>query len=222
MKTNILFQSEKITKSQCRSLFSSESVKNKSSFFGCWRTITTFFFAFLLFNNTSWAQNVAADIDQGKNETPGNITNPVQWVNGNLNANQSHLLEGMSVPYRMRITGLTNGTHTLVIGIDTRDGDKAALDYYTSYQRLESHGQFIPVHPAETVDPLLGLVGSFSGPNFGDIPPPSITGTPVLGQPLASFNSLPLAERKIAIWNGTITAVAYALQDPLNQASSKT
>ena len=42
------------------------------------------------------------------------------WVNGNLNPNNSHYREGDSVPFRMRMDGFNNtGPHTLVIEYDT-------------------------------------------------------------------------------------------------------
>jgi len=35
------------------------------------------------------------------------------WVNGNLNSSKAHYLEGDSVPYKVSISGLTAGTHTV-------------------------------------------------------------------------------------------------------------
>lgn len=183
-------------------------------------------FLFLLFSQVIWAQNPAANLDQGKNETPAAFLSPVAWVNGNLNANQAHLLEGYSVPYRARLTGLTaNSSNTLIIGIDTRDGGKAALDYYTSYQRLLPHTQFLPPHSQEIVDPTIGVPGVVlnSAPNhLFNIPIPSTAGTPVSGQPATSFGLLPVSERQIAIWNGLITSVTYDTEDNLSGAHTKT
>lgn len=51
----------------------------------------------------------AYDLDQGKNGSASSPLNPVQWVNGNLNASQSHFVEGYSIPYRVTITGLVAG-----------------------------------------------------------------------------------------------------------------
>src|SRR5207247_694479 len=83
----------------------------------------------------------------------------------------------------------------------------AALDYFTSYQQLEPHNQFAPFHPAETVNPLLGLVGSFSTPVTFPIPAPGSVGSPMPGQPTASFNALPVGERQITAYNAAILSV---------------
>ncbi|HET9325606.1 MAG TPA: HYR domain-containing protein, partial [Candidatus Eisenbacteria bacterium] len=165
--------------------------------------------------------NAAANLDQGGNEEADNPTNPVDWVNGNLNPENSHFVEGNSIPYRMVMTNLTNGSHELIIGWDTKDGNLAALDYLTHYQRLQPHNQFVPAHSAETVDPLLGLGGGFGAPSTYAIDPPSTAGTPVAGMPASSFNALPANERVLTIWNGTITGAVYTSQDPLNLAHAQ-
>src|SRR5262245_64968256 len=56
------------------------------------------------------------------------------WQNGNLNQNQAHYNEGDSIPYRLRLDGLTTGTssHTVTIEWDTTQNGKHALDYLTS------------------------------------------------------------------------------------------
>src|SRR5262249_15648665 len=72
--------------------------------------------------------NIAGNIDQGSNGRASAPTNPVDWVNGDLNPQNTHLVEGYSVPYRVVVTGLTNGTnYEIVLGMDTRDQGLAAL-----------------------------------------------------------------------------------------------
>ncbi|MCI0692975.1 SprB repeat-containing protein, partial [candidate division KSB1 bacterium] len=177
---------------------------------------------FCLLVGGAWAQQPAGDLDQGKNETPAAFVDPVQWVNGNLNDNQAHYLEGMSIPYRLVLTNLSIGSHTVNIEWDTRDQSKAAIDYITHFQRLEPHSQFLPAHSAEIVDPLLGLgLGSPPLSTF-PIPTPSTNGTLVAGQPATSFNALPAGERVMTIYNGTITSMPYANEDPLGGMSAKT
>src|ERR1041385_2700855 len=100
------------------------------------------------------AGNSSANIDQARNGTASAPISPVHFQNGNAGAQNSHYLEGHSIPYRVRLDGLTPGTHTVVIGWDIRQGGKNALDYITSPNRLEPHSQFLPPHPAEVVDPL--------------------------------------------------------------------
>jgi hypothetical protein len=176
----------------------------------------------ILVPTTFTAANPSANLDQGKNETPAAFVNPVQWVNGNLNDKQAHYLEGMSVPYRLVLTDLALGSHTVNIEWDTRDQGKAAIDYITHFQRLQPHSQFVPAHSAETVDPLLGLgLGSPPSSTF-PIPAPSSSGSPVAGQPTASFNALPAGERVMTIYNGAIMSMPYANEDPLSGASAKT
>ncbi|MDM7921513.1 MAG: carboxypeptidase-like regulatory domain-containing protein [Pyrinomonadaceae bacterium] len=87
--------------------------------------------------------NEAADLDQCAN---GPLGTPVPceakaWVNGNLNHNQAHFLEGESVPYRLRFSGLQQGsTYTVTIEWDTTENSAAkhALDYLTTYNRSET------------------------------------------------------------------------------------
>jgi hypothetical protein len=150
--------------------------------------------------------NSSANIDQGRNGTADSPTSPVHFQNGNAGAQNSHYLEGHSIPYRVRLDGLTPGTHTVIIGWDIRQGGKNALDYITGPNRLQPHSQFLPAHPVEVVDPLEGLTGSFAAPTkFGITPPVAV----LAGQPLASFNALPAAERELWTYNGTVTNVTY-------------
>src|SRR5216683_5547365 len=130
----------------------------------------------------------SANIDQARNGTASSPISPVHFQNGNAGAQNSHYLEGLSIPYRVRLDGLTPGTHTVTIGWDIRQGGKNALDYITGPNRLQPHAQFLPPHPAEVVDPLEGLAGSFAGPTHFAIPTPVAV---LSGQPLASFNALP-------------------------------
>src|SRR5438045_1277744 len=79
----------------------------------------------------------SANIDQARNGTATSPISPVHFQNGNAGAQNSHYLEGLSIPYRVRLDGLTPGTHTVVIGWDVRQGGKNTLDYITSPNRLE-------------------------------------------------------------------------------------
>lgn len=86
----------------------------------------------------------AANLDQcanGPADKPPIMCNGAAWQNGDLNANQAHYLEGESVPYRMRFSGLTVGKtdNTVTIEWDTTEnsGAKHALDYLTDFDRNE-------------------------------------------------------------------------------------
>src|SRR5262245_32897978 len=153
-----------------------------------------------------------ANLDQARNGGVSTPNDPVAFVNGDANAVHSHYLEGHSIPYRLVLTNLAPGAHTVKIGWDIRDGGKNAIDYITRYDRLEPH----PFgHAAETVDPLAGLAGSFGSPSTYATPAPSSTGSTVAGMPAASFNALSSGERALTIWNGSITGATYMNQGSL-------
>jgi hypothetical protein len=161
----------------------------------------------------------SADLRHVRNGGRTAPVSPGEWVNGSLNATQAHYLEAYSVPYRVLITGLSTGAgnpHSLVVEWDITKGGKHALDFVTSYNRIEPHAPAFG-HPAEVIDPLLGLpAGTYTlSPNVpADIlPAPSSAGSPVAGEPTAAFNALPLAERRLTIYNGTITGLSYVDED---------
>jgi len=87
--------------------------------------------------------NAAADIDQCTNGGVGQPPEPctgANWVNGNANETKAHYLEGDSIPYRIKLTSLEAGSHTITIEWDTTQSGKHAIDYLTSYDRTESVG----------------------------------------------------------------------------------
>jgi uncharacterized repeat protein (TIGR01451 family) len=137
-------------------------------------------------------------------------------INGNLNSTKAHYEEGDSIPYRMVLTGLSAGSHVLVIEWDTKANGKHALDYMTHYARIGGYGGG---NVPEVVDPTTDIAG-LGAPSTYPIPPPSTTGTPMPGQPATSFLSLPAGERLLTIWNGTITSAAYAAEDSLASSSA--
>jgi LPXTG-motif cell wall-anchored protein len=51
------------------------------------------------------------------------------WQNGNLNENNSAYAEGDYVPHRLVLSGLTAGTHTIVVSYDRTVGGKYAYDF---------------------------------------------------------------------------------------------
>jgi|GEM_PF-792105 len=181
----------------------------------------------ILFLNSipSSVSGQSANIDQGANEKVTSPVSPVSWINGNLNSQQAHFLEGYSIPYRAILGDLEVGkTYTLVIGFDQRDGSKHALDYITHFQRLESHTPFS--HPAEMVDPLLDITGFpasyFTTTDVFTIPAPSVTGSPVAGQPATSFNALPAGEQVMTGYNMDLLNVTYNSSGSLTDAHSET
>lgn len=172
--------------------------------------------------------NPAANLDQCRN---GSASSPADcldlggslgWVNGNANATQAHYVEGYSIPYRVVMTDLpTDGTPvTLTLGYDIKHSDKHAIDYLTSFDRLEPHVMF--GHSAEAIDPVSGTGLSGPADDTHSIPAPSSAGSPVPGQPTASFNALPASERVMSIWNGDLTDISYDTQGSLTHNQSET
>src|SRR5947209_16153734 len=80
--------------------------------------------------------NEGANLDQCGNgpALPGTSC-PPGWQDGNINSSNSHYAEGDSVPFRLVLTGLTDGAHTVVIQYDAIDATKHAYDYLTSFGR---------------------------------------------------------------------------------------
>ncbi|MES2154463.1 MAG: hypothetical protein V4510_04940 [bacterium] len=125
-------------------------------------------------------------------------------MNGNLNQHDSHYVEGQSAAYRMVLTGMSPGTHTLDIGFDITHGGKHAIDFLTSARRI-----------VELVDPCDGVAPCVAGAQY---PVPIPAGSPM---PLDSFNALPQAERNFTIYNGAIAAAVYTTQGVLTDAQSE-
>ena len=87
------------------------------------------------------AANPAYDIDQCANGAIGStdlVCTGDNWQNGNLNRNNSHYVEGQSVPYRLKLSNIDFGTHVVRIAWDVTHQDKHAFDYLTTYNRTET------------------------------------------------------------------------------------
>src|SRR5262249_5865039 len=95
--------------------------------------------------------NEAANIDQCTNGQAGPpvVLEPCligtvgsnsysNWVNGNANGNKAHWREGDFISYRVSVTGLTAGSHSLVIAYDTVHSGNNALDYLGSFDNTET------------------------------------------------------------------------------------
>lgn len=165
----------------------------------------------------------SANLNQARNGTDLSPTNPVNWVNGNLGGSQAHYIEGMSSPYQCVMTGLTIGTQvSITIEYDVKNSGQHAFDYLTYYSRITPHGFTLHGAP-ETINPLTGtgLIASTPFTTY-TIPAPSTSGSPVSGQPVNSYNSLPLNERKMVLYNGTIDTIYYLIQGDLSQNTSQT
>jgi len=109
---------------------------------------------------TYTAFSQSANMDQGAN---GQLASPtaITWQNGNLNSNNSHYIEGQSVPYRIVMAGLPVGdTITMTLNFDITHGAKYAIDFITGYDWLQPHN-FSGHNTPESINPLIGT--SFAG-----------------------------------------------------------
>jgi hypothetical protein len=167
----------------------------------------------------------AANLDQVRNGSASSPTSPGAWVNGNAGASNAHYIEGYSIPYRVVMTDLPTGTPiTITLGYDIKHSDHHAIDYLTSYDRLDDPlHQSAFGHAKETIDPTIGISGvSGNASDTHDIPAPSASGSPVSGQPTTSFNALPQSDKQMSIWNGTISTILYASEGSLTENQSET
>jgi uncharacterized repeat protein (TIGR01451 family) len=73
---------------------------------------------------------VGVNLDQFANGTPK--PNPPAWQNGDLNGNNSAYPPDGSVPFRLSVTGLSAGQHTIHINYDWTAGGHHAYDFLAS------------------------------------------------------------------------------------------
>ena len=170
--------------------------------------------------NLDQCRNGPASTPNDCKELPGSDG----WTDANTGATHSHYVEGYSAPYRAVMTDLPTSTPiTVTLGYDIKHSGAHALDFLTHYQRLEPHLAY--GHSAETVYPKDGVTGVSSTTTEWDIPAPSSTApcaSPVAGQPTAAFNALPVAQRKMTLFGGTITGMAYVSQGCLTSSQAET
>ena len=173
------------------------------------------------------AQAQSSNMDQGAN---GQLSSPttVTWQNGNLNSNNSHYIEGQSVPYRLVMSNLPVGTPvTVTMNFDITHGAKYAIDFITGYNWLQPHNFSNHTTP-ESIDPLAGTGVSGTPDYLRPSDPPYLSANlAVPGAPgaLASFRSVngynssgvPViaasSQNSMTLWGGTfdqVYGVTYA------------
>ena len=152
----------------------------------------------------------STNLSQSANGPTTAPVSPTTWQNGNLNGNQAHFEEGHSIPYRQVLTSLPVGVPIrLTMEFDATKSSHVALDFITSYNRIEPHGQF--GHPTEIINPLQEVTGTFGSPSTFPIPPLPQGPSAVAGQPTLSYNNVAAnGEMNMTIWNGTITNLTYS------------
>ena len=162
-------------------------------------------------------QPPAGNLDQCAN---GPLATPTPcigsaWVNGNLNENKAHWLEGDSVAYRLKMQNLITGSfaHTVTIEWDTTKSGKHALDYLTSFDRTET-----PADPCSVVSgcSLAGPKSTFAIPVDANVTNGQ-NGIPGGGDDITQIAG------DFTLFNGTITGVSsYTLSGTYAGDSSTT
>jgi hypothetical protein len=155
----------------------------------------------------------SADLSQVRNggigcddTVPNSCDNPADWVNGNAGASNAHYQEGQSIPYRMVMQNLPLGSNSVVIEWDVTHSSKNAIDFITHYQRINESVQ--PCGPANHPEDIVPGCNPANFTTF-DIPAPTGVNSPIPGLPQNVFNGLPVAQRRMTMYNGTITSMVY-------------
>jgi hypothetical protein len=99
-------------------------------------------------DSIAFAPAAPPNFDQCENGTGQGTT--CNWVNGNLNSNNSSYIEGQSVAYRVKFSDLTVGStnNSITIEYDSLDGGLHSLDYLTTFNRSVTNA-----------DPCIGITG---------------------------------------------------------------
>lgn len=155
----------------------------------------------------------SADLSQVRNggvgcdqTVPNSCNDPADWVNGNAGASNAHYQEGQSIPYRLVMKDLTTGNHSVVIEWDVRHSSANAIDFITHYQRINESVQ--PCGPANHPEDIVPGCNPANFTTF-DIPAPTGVNSPIPGLPENAFNALPVAQRRMTMYNGTINSMVY-------------
>jgi len=158
-----------------------------------------------------------ADLDQVRNGSAEAPISPASWVNGNAGSSNSHYTEGQSIPYRMRLTNISIGGHTIDVEWDIKHSDKNAIDYITTVVRTPPQNVVEVINPCIDVSPCTNAISptpltGLNGFTTFDIPAPIPSQNVPPGpdaEPQTSFGVLPAADKKFRIYNGVINSIAY-------------
>ncbi|HAX96674.1 MAG TPA: hypothetical protein DCY35_09175, partial [Prolixibacteraceae bacterium] len=149
-----------------------------ASFMKLWRIFLTIMFLTLCCGYWANAQSIdkLEQLANGPLKTAldaGYTCDGDDWVTGNVNAAKAHFACGMTIPYRMSISGLVSGnSYQVVIGYDTKKSGKHAIDFLTAFDRPTRHEEIFG-HEPSTIDPLIGLLPA--GTSYNDYPLPAPT-----------------------------------------------
>lgn len=169
----------------------------------------------------------SADLSQVRNggvgcdaTVPNSCDDPADWVNGNAGAQNAHYQEGQSIPYRLVMKDLPIGTHSVVIEWDVKHSSANAIDFITHFQRVNESIQ--PCGPSNHPEDIVAGCNPADFTTF-DIPAPTGVNSPIAGLPESVFNALPVAQRRMTMYNGEISSMVYTNpQGDLSQATAST
>jgi hypothetical protein len=170
---------------------------------------------------TTFTDPPKSNLDQCANDSPFSTSNfntqcgttaSQKWQNGDINPTNSYYREGDGVPYRLALTGLVNGIHTVKLGYDFTKGGKFAIDRLTVFNLTQKSNPC-----ADTTQVACNLNDVILSPTDipGEVAAPSGT-QPALpnGGSLFTFTSVTILahlndipnSRKMAAWITTSTA----------------
>ena len=166
------------------------------------------------------------NLDQVRNGKGSAPEDPAGWVNGNAGASNAHYVEGWSIPYRVSITDLALGAHSLDIEWDIRHSGANAIDFVTNYDMINypaSSHLFNFGHGPETVNPLTEA-GSWASGTSSVLPAPSLPAGAVTTyyNQVMTYSNASGDANKFSIWNGDITNMVLLTEGSLASQQSST
>ena len=166
------------------------------------------------------------NLDQVRNGRGSAPEDPAGWVNGNAGASNAHFVEGWSIPYRVNVTDLPLGAHSLDIEWDIKHSGANAIDFVTNYNLInypEPSHLFNFGHGPEVINPITES-GSWVSGTSSVIPAPSLPGGAVTTYhtQLMAYSNASGPANKFSIWNGNITNMELLTEGNLGSQQSST
>lgn len=162
---------------------------------------------------TALLPGLSLNLDQCANGSNGaTVCSGSAWQNGNLNSSQASYIEGQSVPYRIKIGGLTVGSQTtLTIEWDTTQNGKDAIDYLRTYN--------VSATGADACTDFLGAGNCGTSSTYAIPVDSNVTKGP--DGTLGSSDDITQKAGVFTLWGGTIDSVSgYTLSGTYAGSSS--
>jgi uncharacterized repeat protein (TIGR01451 family) len=159
--------------------------------------------------------SISVNLDQCANNVPrgGDCT----WQNGDLNGSNSEYAEGLTVPFRLSVDGLTIGVaYQIHINYDWTAGGHKAYDFLASHDATEqvaicaAGGGGVPLAcPLAAVTPDAKDIPENSFPSNLYTPPGplSVTGAIAFAASAPGGGFVVAGERKLRLYKGTINSI---------------